>query len=133
MNNFIIAGIAGTVVIAGAIGLSIVLNRKRLEEKFAKQTETIDGTLQQSDVISYFRSLSLDEKKDVVFVANCESKEFKLTTKGLVKPKEGYKLIMLGVYDKETNIITSCKFIYSLDWSDDLKSLMGDSPCVVLS
>lgn len=133
MNNVIIASIAGAIAVGGTIGAAIFLHRRKLQQQFDKETELIEGTLHMDDIISYFRGLDIKEGSDSPFIANGEADQFKKLTKGLVKPKDGYKLLMTGCFNASTDEITHCKFIYSLDWSEDLVQIMGNEPFVVLS
>lgn len=134
MSNVMLWCIAGTVLVGGAVGSVIYLKQNKIKSQIAATTEQIEGELQFEDVVAYFRSLNLNEEVDTPFLAIPYSTQFKGLTHGMLPPpKEGYKLLMLGVYNNDTDVINKYKFIYSLGWSEKLTEIMGDEPMVALS
>lgn len=132
MNNVLLAGIAGVFVASGIVGTAIYLRRKRIEREISERTEQIEDELQFDDVVSYLRSLNLSKDVDVPFIANSDSEGFKKVTYGLLKPKKGYKLLMIGVFNKTTEEITYSKFIYSPSWAERLTNMLGNDSFILL-
>lgn len=133
MNNVVFAGIIGTFVVAGVVGVALVVRRNNIKRSIEEATETIEGDLQFFDVVSYLRSLNLNPKEDIPFIGNCNSPQFAQVTKGYPLTKPGYELLMIGTYNEKTDKVGNFKFIFSKGWSEDLKKVMGDEPMVVLS
>ena len=131
MNNILLASIAGVFVV-GAVGTAFYIRRKKLEKEILEKTVQIEGELQFEDVLSYFRSLNLKQESHMPLIANADSDELQKVTKGILKSKNGYRLLMLGVYDKTTDEIIHPKFIYSSRWSAKLSDIMGEEKIVIL-
>lgn len=132
MNNLILTGIAGAVVVVGAVGAYSYARRQQFQKQIAAATEQIEGELQFEDVVSYFRSLNLDAKLEAPFVAKVNSDLFKEFTKGILTPKKGYNVLMLGTYNGESEEIHNPKFIYSKGWSEKLTNSLGSQDMVML-
>lgn len=133
MNNLIIGGIAGVFVVSGTIGVIAYQRRKRKEREIAEATEQIECELQFDDVVAYFRGLNLDKEVDTPFIANGNAEQFKSVTKGLLKPREGYVLLMLGAYNSKSEGVNYPKFIFSKGWSEELQTLLAEEAFVTLS
>ena len=133
MNNLILTGIAGAVVVAGAVGGYLYVRRQQYKKQIFASTEQIEGELQFCDVVSYFRDLDLNEKKDTPFIANGKSTQFQDVAKGIITPRIGYDLLMIGVFDEKKDEILHAKFIFSKGWNEKLTNVMGGEDLVVLS
>ena len=139
MNNVVLAGIIGTVVVAGVVGAALVVRRNNIQRSIEDATETIEGDLQFADVRSYLRSLNLKEGEDTPFIGNgnapqfAQSPQFAQITKGYLKAKPGYQLLIIGTYSENPDKVDNFKFIFSKGWSEDLKKVIGDEAIVVLS
>lgn len=133
MNNLILTGIAGAVVVAGVVGGYFYVRRQQYKKLINASTEQIEGELQFCDVVSYFRDLDLNEKKDVPFIANGKSTQFQDVAKGIITPRVGYDLLMIGVFDEKADEFHHAKFIFSKGWDEKLTEVMGSDAMVVLS
>lgn len=129
MNNIVLIG-TGAAVIAGVICTVFYVKRRKNQIKYA--TEQVEAVLELEDVVAYFKSLNLKKGEDTPFIMNCEHERSQEHIKDSPTPKEGYKLIFVGIYNNNKNILAG-KYIYSLGWSDKLTEIMGNEPIVILT
>lgn len=132
MNNILFASIAALCAVAGAAGTLAYVRRSELRKSLIASTEQIDGELQMDDIVAFFRCLNLNKDVDTPFLANGDSSEFKKLTKGLLPPRDGYRMLMLGVFNSQKDEITTHKFIYCAKLSQEIMETMGNNPFVVL-
>ncbi len=132
MNHTILAIVATTVVVSGTAAALLYLRRKKYTKQIEAATEQIEDELQLEDIVSYFRTLNLNSEIDTPFIAQNDSELINKLHKGLISPKPGYHLLMIGVLNKETKKLTNCKFIYSLGWSKKLMEIINSQSIVIL-
>ena len=91
----------------------------------------IDGCLQFfKDVVNWFKSLKLNQKEDIPFIANANSKEFKQMLKQAPVKNVG---IFQGVYNQETDEITHHEYIEADSVDEQTYETLKGEPIVVLS
>ena len=127
-----------TVIIIGCVALvgcaGYLYYRKNKKNLIPIETKTVDGILNFSDVLGYFKSKNLIQGKDIPFIAqNDISGAFsKKTHNPFPEPKEGYKTIVLGVYNEKADTISHCQVLYVKELDDKTKEVLGKEDLVVL-
>ena len=81
-----------------------------------------------TEVVDWFRSLSLDKEKDTPFIADAE--QFKDMLKTAPKKNVG---IFEGVYDEEADEIVHQRYLEADELDAKTKEVLGNEPLVVLS
>ena len=120
------------VLVAVAIVGYFIYKRSKDGEikKVALDPEDVD-VLDLPDVVSYFKSLNLDESKDKPFMMKNISKILNKVT--LPKPvKNDAILILLGVYDEKGDIV-NMKLLSCRSLGPNLKETFGEDDIVMLS
>lgn len=80
-------------------------------------------------ILSWFKSLPLVQSRDVPFIANANSEEFKNMLKKAPTHDVG---IFQGVYNKETNEITHHEYLDGDNFDEKTYSLLNNEKLVVL-
>jgi len=81
-------------------------------------------------VVNWFKNLNLDQHKDIPFIANSNSAEFKEMLKNAPVRNVG---IFQGVYDEETDRISHCEYLAADSIDDQTRQVLGDEKLVVLN
>lgn len=76
-----------------------------------------------SDVVSYFKSLSLNPKTDIPFIMDGS----KLPTFIDGMPQDSRPCVLLGVYREETDEITDCQLIIAQSFDTKTKEVLEKS------
>lgn len=122
-----------TLLIIGGIalvGVAYYSYQRRKSKKNLPKKELIDELvsnfdaenvikLSLSDVVNYFKSLSLKKGKDIPFIA--------------VASKDEVKLYLLASYNEETDEVENYKLIAPESIDDKLINVIGNEALVVLS
>lgn len=94
-------------------------------------TKIINGCLNFfKNVIGWFKSLQLQQGRDVPFVANANQKAFKEMLKKAPVKNVG---IFQGVYNEETNEITHNEYLEADELDEKTRQILGNEELVVLS
>lgn len=130
--SFIIGAAAGVAVV---VGVAVYAKRKKASgkgainpDKVAKglldniPTEHVD-TLAFKDIVFYFKSLRLKQGEHIPFIAKVEAFKFKSSLQGYV----------LGVYNEKTDEVKHVKNIVAKNVDQQVLSVLGNEPIVVLS
>ena len=132
---------AGCVLVAGGVvyaimkkgnrydGASTAPDLKVVTEYIKKhgnlERQRAEGPVKMTDVVAWFRSLNLDQKKNIPFVMRVAD-----NVPGEVKSS---KPILLGVYDKNADEIAKALLIEGDAWDQQLTEVIGNETLVVLS
>lgn len=97
-----------------------------LRKKIISTSENVEE-LRMADVVSFFKSKSLVEGRDIPFVATVAgfSKVVSLPNK-----ENGY---ILGIYNEANDDLTEIKLIYAKTVDEKFKSVIGNEQLVVLT
>ena len=122
----------GCVALVGCAGY--LYYRKNKKNLIPFETKTVDGILNFSDVLGYFKSKNLIQGKDIPFIAqNDISGAFsKKAHNPFPGPKTGYKTIVLGVYNEKASTISHCQVLYVKELDEKTKEVLGNEDLVVL-
>ena len=125
--------IIGCIALAGCAGF--LYYKKRMQNfKIPFETKTVDGTLNFSDIIGYFKTKSLKQEEDIPFIAQNDtagafSKKAHTPFPG---SKSDYKTIVLGVHTEKSNTLTHCQVLYVKEIDEKTKEVLGNESLVVL-
>lgn len=151
MSTLLIVGAATVAVGAGVVFYGYKKGFFKKKSKSVKQIHNleikkIEGTLSFSDVVGWFKKLSLDSQKDTPFVALADKFEEMFTSYFKTENMMVYpplpngtfngpnnKRLLLGVYDEETDEITKSLLIISDAFDEKTLEVLGNEPLVVLS
>lgn len=131
MGKYIIYGLSIGVAVAIAILLKFKKKSKNGQEEIEYSTSVVDDVLRMSDVVAYFKSLSLNQDLHTPFLAL----ELDVLQHIISKEdfhKEGYKTIVLGVYEETIDCLKYTRVVYCKDFDEKLKEAMGEEKLVVL-
>lgn len=81
------------------------------------------------NIVNWFKTLNLVQKRDVPFLANANSLEFQKMLKTAPVKDVG---IFKGVYNEETNEITHHEFVEADGLDQETKDVLGNENLVVL-
>ena len=91
----------------------------------------INGVLNfYSHVVGWFKSLSLNQNRDVPFIANANKAEFRQMIKEAPVKNVG---IFQGVYNEETDEITYNEYIQADELDNQTRQVLGNESLVVLN
>ena len=151
MSTLLIVGAATIAVGAGVVFSGYKKGFFKNKSKSVKQIHNleikkIEGTLSFSDVVGWFKKLSLDSQKDTPFVALADKFEemftsyFKTENMIVYPPLPNVtfngpnnKRLLLGVYDEKTDEITKYLLIIADAFDEKTLEVLGNEPLVVLS
>lgn len=91
------------------------------------ETETINGVLKMSEVVSYFKTLALKKDRDIPFIA--KYRRFESTFR--IEPSKA-KGLVLGVLNKETDELNPVKVIFADNFDEKIIEVMGNEDLVTL-
>lgn len=80
-------------------------------------------------VVKWFKSLNLNAHKDVPFIANADSEQFRQMLKKAPTKNVG---IFQGVYDLDTDSISHYEYLEADDVDSQTSEVLGDGQLVVL-
>lgn len=132
MGKYIIYGLSIGVAVAIAILLKFRKKSKKGQEKIEYSISIVDDVLKMSDVVAYFKSLSLNQDLHTSFLALELDVLQSLISKDDLQ-KDGYKTIILGVYEKSFDTIKYSRVIHCKDFDEKINEIMGKEKFVVLS
>lgn len=132
MMTIIIISVCAAVLVAAGLVIFFVVRKKRNQVNIFNNVETkvVDGTLHMSDVVEYFKGLSLEQEKHIPFVANALHLNFKGQLKN---PPVKKSLIFVGVHTNDSDEVIFGRLIAADAIDDALKSVLGNSDIVVLN
>ena len=131
MGKYILGLSIVVVAIAVALILKFRKKSKNGQEEIEYSTSVVDDVLRMSDVVAYFKSLSLNQDLHTPFLAL----ELDVLQHIISKEdfhKEGYKTIVLGVYEETIDCLKYTRLVYCKDFDEKLKEAMGEEKLVVL-
>ncbi|MBQ9508592.1 MAG: hypothetical protein IJJ78_09235 [Paludibacteraceae bacterium] len=125
---------------AGAIfyfykrGHKIRLKASDIANKKAENitAEIIDGELKMTDVVAWFKGLSLKKDEDIPFIANAKLGEFKNLFKD-IEFDDTKEAIFFGVFNQERHEITNANLIQATSIDNQLKDVLGNESLVILN
>ena len=121
------------VLVAGALVTFFLFRKKQNSNKVVLSEETIDSELKITQIVEFFKSLELKQKRDVPFVANGDCEEFRKMCGGsFPKKKEGYVTLFLGVDNEEKGAIDYHKLIHAKTVDSETQQMLGNENLVVL-
>lgn len=121
------------VLVAGALVTFFLFRKKQNSNKVVLSEEIIDSELKITQIVEFFKSLELKQKRDVPFVAKGDCEEFRKMFGGsFPKKKEGYVTLFLGVYNEEKGTIDNHKLIHAKTVDSETQQMLGDENLVVL-
>ena len=87
-----------------------------------------------TDVVAYFKNLSLTKGRDIPFIAKANSKELQEVV-SVIKKTEDFNdtTLLLGTLNEETNEFENVKIIIAKSFDDKTKEVLGNEPLVVLN
>ena len=91
-----------------------------------------------TDVVAYFKNLSLTKGRDIPFIAKANSKELQEVVSvivSVIKKTEDFNdtTLLLGTLNEETNEFENVKIIIAKSFDDKTKEVLGNEPLVVLN
>ncbi|MCF0207008.1 MAG: hypothetical protein HUK15_06220 [Bacteroidales bacterium] len=94
---------------------------------------SLQGELNFSVVLNWFRSLNLDKEKDVPFMA--DASKMKNMLSDVVKSDEfnNKVVIFLGVYDEKEGVVSHARVLFADALDSKTKEVLGNESLVVLS
>lgn len=120
-------------LIAGALVAFFLYKKGQCRKEFVLSEETIDGELKMSQIVDFFKSLDLKQKRDSPFVANGDCEKFMRMFGGPFPNKqEGYVTLFIGVYNEKKGRIDSHKLIHAKAIDSEIQQLLGDENLIVL-
>ncbi|MDE5880168.1 MAG: hypothetical protein K2H60_00425 [Muribaculaceae bacterium] len=126
----IIIGV-GIALIAGvAAYLWYNSKKKKVTKKVDIPTEFVDS-LALSDMVQYFRSLSLEEGKNRPFI--CTDREMMAEFINLPDIADNVNPLLLGVYTDATDALEPLKLVCVKEIGSDIKEVMGNDKLVMLT
>lgn len=132
MGKYIIYGLSIGVAVAIAILLKFRKKSKKRQEKIEYSISIVDDVLKMSDVVAYFKSLSLNQDLHTPFLALELDVLQSLISKDDLQ-KDGYKTIILGVYEKSFDTIKYSRVIHCKDFDEKINEIMGKEKFIVLA
>ena len=146
--------IMGAVTVAVGAGVVYYSYKKGLSKKKAKNVKPmsnlsikrIEGTLSFGDVVGWFKTLSLDKKKDTPFVALADKFEDIMTSyfksdniivypplpEGILED-QNKKRLLLGVYEEESEEVSNALLLVADSFDAKTLEVLGKESLVVLS
>lgn len=125
----IVAGIIIVSVALAAIAAFLFVKRSKKKESNFK-VKTIDGSLSVTDVVSWFKSLELDPKTHIPFVAKGNCENFREIFAGDSSNKVQ---TVIGVFNEKTEEMSHLVGILSDGLDESIVQMLGDEDLVVLS
>lgn len=127
--------ILGLSIVAVAIAVALILKfrkkSKNGQEEIEYSTSVVDDVLRMSDVVAYFKSLSLNQDLHTPFLAlELDVLQYIISKEDF--HKEGYKTIVLGVYEETLDRLKYTRVVYCKDFDEKLKEIMGEEKLVLL-
>lgn len=102
-------------------------SRQSLEEK--TEPEFVE-VLRLLDVINYFKSLQLRKGHDIPFIANAKHS----MVQSMLNASNEYPFaLVLGTYNEDTDEIENYRFVQTNEIDNEILSILGEEPLVVLS
>jgi len=100
------------------------------QEDVVVEAETVVFT----DVVVYFKNLSLTKGRDIPFIAKANSKELQEVV-SVIKKTEDFNdtTLLLGTLNEETNEVENVKIIIAKSFDDKTKEVLGNESLVVLN
>lgn len=133
MNKILI----GVAFLALAGGAYYVYNRRRqgMKDWYLPKVEVLDGKLEFSSVVSFFRTLNLDQNVHVPFVGREGGKDFSkfFGSKPFPEHRDGYEAVFIGVFNEKKNEIDEFKVIYARELDGKTNEVFGNEYLVVLN
>jgi len=131
MGKYILGLSIVVVAIAVALILKFRKKPKNGQEEIEYSTSVVDDVLRMSDVVAYFKSLSLNQDLHTPFLAlELDVLQYIISKEDF--HKEGYKTIVLGVYEETLDRLKYTRVVYCKDFDEKLKEIMGEEKLVVL-
>lgn len=131
MGKYILGLSIVVVAIAVALILKFRKKSKNGQEEIEYSTSVVDDVLRMSDVVAYFKSLSLNQDLHTPFLAlELDVLQYIISKEDF--HKEGYKTIVLGVYEETLDRLKYTRVVYCKDFDEKLKETMGEEKLVVL-
>ncbi len=100
------------------------------QEDVVVEAETVVFT----DVVVYFKNLSLTKGRDIPFIAKANSKELQEVV-SVIKKTEDFNdtTLLLGTLNEETNEVENVKIIIAESFDEKTKDVLGNESLVVLN
>ena len=100
------------------------------QEDVVVEAETVVFT----DVVVYFKNLSLTKGRDIPFIAKANSKELQEVV-SVIKKTEDFNdtTLLLGTLNEETNKVENIKIIIAKSFDDKTKEVLGNESMVFLN
>lgn len=151
MSTLLIVGAVTVAVGAGVVYYGYKKGVFKKKSKNVKQIcnleiKKIEGALSFTDVVGWFKKLSLDSQKDTPFVALADKFEemfasyFKTENMMVYPPlpndtfnRPDNKRLLLGVYDEKANEINKALLIIADAFDEKTLEFLGNESLVVLS
>lgn len=125
MKDFGKAIISLLAIAAATAGVALAI-KKVLGEKPARRTLHVPikhkNVLTLSDIVNYFKKLSLDKAKDTPFIIINPERHNLMAEKN---PDFGENSLLVGVYRESLNNMRNCVFVYSLQYDEALKNVLA--------
>lgn len=122
-------------VLAGGAYYIYYRRRQSMKDWYLTKTEVLDGTLEFSSIVSFFKTLNLDKNSDIPFLGREGGKEFSrfFGKKPFPEHRDGYQAIFIGVFDEKINDISEFKVIYAKELDLQTNQVFGCEYLVVLN
>ncbi len=150
MSTILIVGAVTVAVGAGVVYYSykkgLFKKKKTVKPICNMSTKKIEGALAFTDVVGWFKSLSLNRQKDMPFIALADQIEneigsyFKSDNVIVYPPlpedvfeEQNKKRLLLGVYDEETDEVSKALMIIADAFDEKTLEVLGNESLVVLS
>lgn len=150
MSTIVILGAVTVTVAAGVVYYGykkgLFKKKKTVKPICNLNIKKVEGTLAFTDVVGWFKSLSLNPQKDTPFVALADQFEnmigsyFKSDNVIVYPPlpddvfkEQNKKRLLLGVYNEEADELNKALLIIADDFDEKTLEVLGDEPLVVLS
>lgn len=100
------------------------------QEDVVVEAETVVFT----DVVVYFKNLSLTKGRDIPFIAKANSKELQEVV-SVIKKTEDFNdtTLLLGTLNEETNEVENIKIIIAQSFDDKTNEVLGNESMVFLN
>lgn len=129
--------IIGVALLALAGGAYYVYHKRRqnMKDWYVSNVETVEGRLPFDSIVSFFKTLNLDQKTHIPFIGREGGKDISrfFGSKPFPKHKEGYCAIFIGVFNEKSQNIDNFKVIYAKDFDEKINEVFGNEYFVVLS
>lgn len=139
----------GAIAAGLCVGVAYYVYKKgaasKNDECASMTKKVIDGTLPFNDIVSWFKSLSLDKNKDIPFICLADkfpkvvNDKFNLDIEGMQSttdtPSDGNKKVrlVLGVFDEEKGKVSNIILLEAGQLDERTLQVLGDESLVVLS